>query len=117
MAEVVIKHGIKTEGITFNTFLNVDLTVLKKKTPYPFSVLISQHQVEVLLRQKLAELNVPLFSNKVMTAYSYDDKDGLLVAFEDGSKVRTRYLVGADGARSTVSLFCSGLFYRLMTPG
>jgi 2-polyprenyl-6-methoxyphenol hydroxylase-like FAD-dependent oxidoreductase len=49
------------------------------------------------------ELGVQLFSHKVMIAYSQlHDQGGILVEFDDGSKVHTRYLVGADGARSTV---------------
>lgn len=107
MTELIIAHGIKTQEIIFRggneKLMAVNLNLLRDKTPYPFSLFISQHQVEALLRKKLAELGISLFSHRAVTGYTQiPGSDGLNVEFEDGSKLQTRYLIGTDGARSTV---------------
>ncbi|KIJ52724.1 hypothetical protein M422DRAFT_242613 [Sphaerobolus stellatus SS14] len=86
-----------------NKLLGINLGLLEKHTAYPFSVLISQEQVENLLRQKLNEVGLNVIPHKIVIGYSYDDTSKVInVMFEDGSSIRTQYLVGSDGARSVV---------------
>ncbi|KIJ56120.1 hypothetical protein M422DRAFT_23494 [Sphaerobolus stellatus SS14] len=107
MTKPVIESGIHVDKVTFygttNKLLNLDFSVLKGDTAYPFSVLISQEHVEKLLRRKLNELGLDVVVNKAVVDYSYDDGlNAINVVFEDGSNIQTQYLIGTDGARSVI---------------
>jgi len=109
MAKSIIDSGIPTKSISFygkrNQLLDVDMDILKSDTAYPFSVLISQHHVEILLEQKLNETGVSVIRDKVVIGYNYDaSQKNVNVTFEDGSSIRTQYLIGTDGAHSAACL-------------
>jgi len=109
MAKSLIDSGIPTKSISFygkrNRLVDVNMDILKKDTAYPFSVLISQRHVEILLEEKLTETGLSVIRGKAVTGYNYDvDHRNVNVTFEDGSSIRTRYLIGTDGAHSVVCL-------------
>jgi 2-polyprenyl-6-methoxyphenol hydroxylase-like FAD-dependent oxidoreductase len=68
--------------------------------PYPNGWMLPQNRTEELLAARLAELGVEV-ERGVELASFYQDDDGV-VAMVGGRRVRARYLVGADGGRSTV---------------
>lgn len=79
----------------------VDFGSLKKKTEFPFALLISQSETEEVLTETLTSLGVKIHrpfrvSNLEDTSY------GIKVIFESGEVVKARYVVGTDGSRSTV---------------
>ncbi|KIJ26282.1 hypothetical protein M422DRAFT_272671 [Sphaerobolus stellatus SS14] len=107
MVKPIVTTGFPMTNINFygktNKLLGINLGLLEKHTAYPFSVLISQEQVENLLRQKLKKVGLNVIPRKIVTGYSYDDTSKAInVTFEDGSSIRTQYLIGSDGARSVV---------------
>ncbi|ADD45658.1 monooxygenase FAD-binding protein [Stackebrandtia nassauensis DSM 44728] len=65
------------------------------------ALFISQAAVEAELRRRLDELGVPIQWNRRVLAAT-PDTDGVTVDFGDNAPIRTDWLVGCDGARSTV---------------
>jgi 2-polyprenyl-6-methoxyphenol hydroxylase-like FAD-dependent oxidoreductase len=70
-------------------------------TPYPYTLMISQADTEALLRKRLENLGGQVVRPATVTAVE-QDPEGILATFSDGHQVRARYLMGADGVRSTV---------------
>ncbi|MFE0131021.1 rifampin monooxygenase [Streptomyces sp. NPDC059037] len=75
-------------------------------TAHPFGVATPQPETERLLNQRALELGVEMRRGcaVVGVTQSEDDGDdaGVSVELADGTRLRSRYLVGADGGRSTV---------------
>ncbi|GLZ48758.1 hypothetical protein Acsp06_49430 [Actinomycetospora sp. NBRC 106375] len=69
--------------------------------PLPFMVAIPQHELETILRDRAAELGVPVRRGVAVTGVDADD-EGVTVHDDAGGTVRARWLVGADGGRSVV---------------
>jgi 2-polyprenyl-6-methoxyphenol hydroxylase-like FAD-dependent oxidoreductase len=70
-------------------------------TTYPFALGIPQTTIERLLTEHATELGVEIRRSHEVTGLSQDD-DGVTVELADGTRLRSRYLVGCDGGRSTV---------------
>lgn len=72
---------------------------------HPYSVSLLQTDTEAVLTARLAELGVEVERSTTLTAFTARD-DGVLATLtgpdERARSVEARYLVGADGARSTV---------------
>jgi 2-polyprenyl-6-methoxyphenol hydroxylase-like FAD-dependent oxidoreductase len=62
---------------------------------------IPQFRTEAILRDRLAELGGEVEFGRTVTGFT-DDGAEVSAAFADGSTLRARYLVGADGGRSTI---------------
>jgi len=69
--------------------------------PYPNVWFVPQWRTEQILRSQLAAHGVEVTLNAGVAAFE-QDQCGVTVAMEDGQTLRTTYLVGADGGRSTV---------------
>lgn len=69
--------------------------------PYPSPWFVPQFRTEEILRERLAALGVTVELNTELTGLS-QDADGVTATLGTGETVRARYLVGADGGRSTV---------------
>ncbi|WP_280380125.1 FAD-dependent monooxygenase [Nocardia wallacei] len=65
------------------------------------ALFVSQAHIEEQLRGRLTELGVDIEWGRTVTAAS-QDADGVTVEFADGTRLRTDWLVGCDGARSVV---------------
>ncbi|MFD1073434.1 rifampin monooxygenase [Longispora fulva] len=62
---------------------------------------IPQPVVERLLAEHAVELGAQVRRGRAVTGFAQDD-EGVTVELADGEQLRTRYLVGCDGARSAV---------------
>ncbi|WP_028925062.1 FAD-dependent monooxygenase [Pseudonocardia acaciae] len=69
-------------------------------TRYPYGLMLWQHQAELLLEERAAELGVRVRWSSPVTEVRQDD-DGV-EALVGGERIRASYLVGCDGGRSTV---------------
>lgn len=99
--------GIKSRGVVFHSntqpILNVDVASLDRETKFPFVLLLSQEHVERALEKELNALGVDVrWNTRVIGLESREDGEKTTVKFEDSSSLVARYIVGADGARSTV---------------
>lgn len=68
---------------------------------YPYLLGIPQPVVDRILEAHAVELGAEVRSGCAVTGFD-QDADGVTVELADGTSVRSRYLVGCDGARSTV---------------
>jgi 2-polyprenyl-6-methoxyphenol hydroxylase-like FAD-dependent oxidoreductase len=74
-------------------------------TKYPFALLVPQHVVERIMHKELAQLGHEIHWGSRVTGVSETDTGSWNVDFENGEKISARYVVGADGTRSMVSVF------------
>ncbi|GAA2214860.1 FAD-dependent monooxygenase [Nonomuraea monospora] len=68
---------------------------------YDFMLGIPQPVIEQLLADHAAELGAQVRRGRAVTGFEQDD-EGVTVELAGGEKLRSRYLVGCDGAHSTV---------------
>ncbi|WP_067502576.1 FAD-dependent monooxygenase [Actinoplanes sp. TFC3] len=68
---------------------------------YAYLLGIPQPAIVSLLEDHAASLGAEVRRGCAVTGFQQDD-DGVTASLSDGGQVRTRYLVGCDGARSTV---------------
>lgn len=69
--------------------------------PYPNVIMQPQWRTERILRDRLAELGHRVEYGMEVTGVE-QDADGVTATLASGERVRSAYLVGADGGRSTV---------------
>jgi len=69
--------------------------------PYPNVWFVPQWRTEEIVRARLASYGVDVQLGTEVVAIEQDN-DGVTVGLQSGETVRARYLVGADGGRSTV---------------
>lgn len=70
-------------------------------TSHPYVLSIPQPVTERLLNEHATELGVEIRRGHELVGLSQDD-EGVGVELADGTRLRSRYLVGCDGGRSTV---------------
>ncbi|MFC5183495.1 rifampin monooxygenase [Actinomadura harenae] len=70
-------------------------------TAHPYVLGIQQPVTERLLAERAAELGAEVRRGSGLIGLTQDD-DGVTAELADGTRVRSRYLVGCDGGRSTV---------------
>jgi rifampicin monooxygenase len=70
-------------------------------TAHPYVLGIPQTTIERLLTEHATELGVEIRRGCELVGLSQDDQ-GVTVELADGTRLRSRYLVGCDGGRSTV---------------
>ncbi|MGW5555744.1 rifampin monooxygenase [Micromonospora sp. NPDC003944] len=68
---------------------------------YAYLLGIPQPVIERLLEEHATELGAQVRRGRAVTGFQQDD-DGVTVELSDTERLRTRYLVGCDGGRSTV---------------
>ncbi|KIJ37225.1 hypothetical protein M422DRAFT_260389 [Sphaerobolus stellatus SS14] len=93
-----------SRGTVLNTIDSTD-RIVEEGTPLqgPALFRISHRVVNHQLGLKHAFDKVPfLGSDRIVVGYQQDGDASAVVSFEDGSSIKTRYIVGANGARSTI---------------
>jgi 2-polyprenyl-6-methoxyphenol hydroxylase-like FAD-dependent oxidoreductase len=99
----MVKAGLIAPRFTMrqgaSTLIPIDFSVLPTK--YPYTLMLSQATTEALLVERLAELGCEVVRPKTLTRLS-QDRDGVTATFDDGDTIRARFVVGCDGAHSTV---------------
>lgn len=70
-------------------------------SPYAYLLGIPQPVIVRLLEEHATELGAQVRHGCAVAGFEQDD-EGVTVELADGERLRTRYLVGCDGARSTV---------------
>ena len=77
---------------------------LKPYTKHPYGLIIPQVLTEQVLGEKLASLGVTVHRPYRVVGMKPNSNDAKLadVIFEDGQIITAKYIIAADGARSTV---------------
>ncbi|MFC5663104.1 FAD-dependent monooxygenase [Kitasatospora misakiensis] len=70
-------------------------------TAHPYGLATPQEVTERLLEERAGELGAEIRRGREVTGLG-QDADGVDVDLADGTRLRSRYLVGCDGGRSTV---------------
>ena len=70
-------------------------------TRFPYTLMVSQEVTESVLAARLAELGGQVLRPRTLVAVSQDET-GATATLDDGTRLRARYIVGADGMHSTV---------------
>ncbi|KAJ4473105.1 FAD/NAD(P)-binding domain-containing protein [Lentinula aciculospora] len=98
--------GIQSKGIVFygqaDPLFNVDIAALSDTTEFPYILLTPQSEAERIFEEFLFDHGVEVIRNTKVVGFQESSAEGLDVSFEDGSSILASYVVGADGARSTV---------------
>ncbi|GJJ11770.1 hypothetical protein Clacol_006008 [Clathrus columnatus] len=107
IAKPLIDKGTPVDHFTIRgsteELLHVDFNLLKKDTQFPFALLISQELVEKIFVNELNNLGGKVHLNKkAINIQPINDSDKVEVFFEDGTRIITSYIIGADGIHSLV---------------
>ncbi|PWW02900.1 2-polyprenyl-6-methoxyphenol hydroxylase-like FAD-dependent oxidoreductase [Paenibacillus cellulosilyticus] len=70
-------------------------------TPYPNILLLPQHRTDAILHRLLNRSGLSVEFNTAVESFE-QDSEGVTTTLATGEKIRSRYLVGADGGSSTV---------------
>jgi 2-polyprenyl-6-methoxyphenol hydroxylase-like FAD-dependent oxidoreductase len=99
----LVKEGVVAPRFTIRdrrrTLMRLDFGGLA--TDYPYTLLVPQNITEKLLLDRLVELGGTVLRPKALTTIT-QDSDGVTALFDDGTTIRARYAVGADGIHSVV---------------
>ncbi|MFI8523603.1 FAD-dependent oxidoreductase [Promicromonospora sukumoe] len=99
LADELLIRGQRVESLRLFQHLTIDLAELPSR--FRFVLVTPQYEVERLLRRRADEAGAT-FRHDTEVATLSQDAGGVSVTTADGATVRARYLVGTDGARSTV---------------
>lgn len=99
----LVKAGLQLPQFTVrdhaHTLIAIDFSTLP--TAYPYTLGLPQSETESLLTERFSELGGSVSRPNRLTSMAQDD-DGVEALLENGSTVRARFAVGADGIRSLV---------------
>ncbi|MEU5863738.1 rifampin monooxygenase [Nonomuraea sp. NPDC047529] len=100
LLERVLEHGRRRPAAGF--FAAIDKPVPKGlDSAHAYLLGIPQPVIERLLEEHAIDLGAQIRRGRAVTALEQDD-EGVTVELADGERLRARFLVGCDGARSTV---------------
>ncbi len=99
----LVRRGVRAQSFTIRdrdrTLIRVPFGDLP--TRYPYTLMVSQAETELVLRERLAQLGVAVRWNCAVERVARTD-GGARVFLEDGSTLQGRFVIGADGMHSKV---------------
>jgi len=103
VAERLVARGVHVPRFTLRDRDRVLLPVEFDHLPsrYPYTLMISQAETEAILRERLAEAGGHVHWNRALAQVRQAER-GVDTVLRDGTHLRARYVVGADGMHSTV---------------
>ncbi|MCF6469884.1 FAD-dependent oxidoreductase [Nonomuraea sp. MG754425] len=99
LADDLVRRGHAIRRVSPAYASNVDFTRLDSR--YPMMLIVPQSGTEHLLEARATELGARIVRGSRVTGLS-QDAEAVTVRLQDGSRSRARYVIGADGAHSTV---------------
>lgn len=93
-------------GNRSSKLVSTDLSSLDKHTRHPYALVIPQNITEYILHEKLKGYGAKVHRPCKVASLKRNENDVNLtdVTLEDGKTITAKYVIGADGARSVVSL-------------
>jgi 2-polyprenyl-6-methoxyphenol hydroxylase-like FAD-dependent oxidoreductase len=103
VSDRLVALGLQASRFTIRdrdrTLVPIDFDGLPSR--YPYTLMVSQAVTESVLLQRARELGVVVRRPCALVSSSQDE-DGVVATLTDGSQIRARYMVGADGMHSLV---------------
>ncbi|MCG7611046.1 NAD(P)/FAD-dependent oxidoreductase [Mycobacterium sp. CnD-18-1] len=103
VVDALVSRGVHTPTFTIRDRDDLLIAVPFSELPtrYPYTLMISQADTETFLLNRLETLGGKVVRPAAVTAIR-QSADYAVATFTDGSQIRARYLIGADGMHSTV---------------
>lgn len=103
LASRLVACGLKAHQFTIRDRDRVLVPIAFDQLPtkYPYTLMISQAMTEHILRARLNELGGQVLRPLQLVDLA-QEASGVITTLNDGSRLRARYVVGADGMHSTV---------------
>jgi len=103
VSDALRERGIPAQRFTIRDRDRVLVPISFEDLPtrFPYTLMVSQEVTESVLAARLAELGGQVLRPRTLVALSQDDS-GATATLDDGTRLRARYVVGADGMHSTV---------------
>jgi 3-(3-hydroxy-phenyl)propionate hydroxylase len=83
------------------SFANTSVDISDLPTRHPYTVALVQSHIEQILADWIGELGAPIHRGREVVGFA-QDATGVELQLADGGPMRARYLVAADGGRSTI---------------
>src|SRR2546421_9308284 len=99
LADELVAHGVKVDGVAPTPGARLDLTTLPSR--YPMLLVVPQSGTEKLLEERARELGAQIVRGADVVGLT-QEADGVRLDLADGSAVTAAYVVGTDGAHSAV---------------
>jgi 2-polyprenyl-6-methoxyphenol hydroxylase-like FAD-dependent oxidoreductase len=99
LADDLVQTGQRISGLRLFGRVSVDLGQLKSR--YNYLLITPQYNVEKVLQERADRLGVKIEHGADVVGMT-QDVNGVTVQLKDGLTREARYLVGADGVRSTI---------------
>lgn len=112
VADRLVSRGIASQRFTIRDRDRVLAPISFDHLPtrYPYALMVSQAVTESVLAERLEQTGGTVQRGREVIAYT-QDAEGVTATLDDGSTVRARYVVGADGMRSRIRE-SSGIAFR-----
>ncbi|OFB38262.1 pentachlorophenol monooxygenase [Mycolicibacterium sp. (ex Dasyatis americana)] len=103
VVDALVSRGVHTPTFTIRDRDDLLIAVPFSELPtrYPYTLMISQADTETFLLNRLETLGGKVVRPAAVTEIR-QSADYAVATFTDGSRIRARYLIGADGMHSTV---------------
>jgi 2-polyprenyl-6-methoxyphenol hydroxylase-like FAD-dependent oxidoreductase len=85
------------------TWLGVNFSCLTPYTRFPFVLILPQNVTEEILEARLQAATIQVVKGESASGVRLSDDGDLEVLFGSGKVIKAHYVIGADGARSSVS--------------
>ena len=95
------------------SFLGAEFACLAPYTRFPYVLLVPQSVTEEVLEARLEAEGIQIVKPEKACGLRVGDEGYLEVSFESGKVIETQYVIGADGARSSVSRSASSVISYL----
>jgi 2-polyprenyl-6-methoxyphenol hydroxylase-like FAD-dependent oxidoreductase len=103
VAQTLVERGLRAKRFTIRDRDRVLVPIGFEQLPtrYPYTLMVSQAETEQVLLDRLLALGGRVLRPRTLTQLAQDEL-GVTATLDDGSQLRARYVVGADGMHSTV---------------